>query len=51
MMVPIRGRLVARGTWHVSPREGLQQFISAPTGQTGCATDLKLTGHTLTAST
>ena len=39
------------GTWHVSPRERLQKFISAPTGQTGCAADLKLTGHTPTAST
>ena len=45
-MVPIRGRSAARGTWHVQPREGLQKDVDAPTGQTGGATNVKLTGHT-----
>ena len=47
----IRGGSAARGTWHVPSREGLQQFIDAHTGQTRCATDLKLTGRMLTVST
>ena len=50
-MVPIRGRLAARGTWHVPPREDLQKDVDAPTGQTGGATDVKLTGHTHTTPT
>ena len=45
-MVPILGRSAARGTWHVQPREGLQKDVDAPTGQTGGATNVKLTGHT-----
>ena len=36
------------GTWHVPPREGLQKDVDAPTGQTGGATNVKLTGHTHT---
>ena len=46
--MPIQGRLVARGTWHVPPREGLQKYVDAPTGQAGGATNVKLTGHTHT---
>ena len=48
MMAPVRGRPAARGTWHVPPREGLQKVVDAPTGQTGGATNVKLTGHTHT---
>ena len=50
-MAPLPGRTAARGTWHVPPREGLQKFIHAPTGQTGGAKVLKLTGHTCTTPT
>ena len=48
MMAPVRGRPAARGTWHVPPREGLQKVVDAPTGQTGGATNVILTGHTHT---
>ena len=44
----IRCRSAARGTWHVPPREGLQKDVDAPTGETGGATNVKLTGHTHT---
>ena len=44
--MPIQGRFSARGTRHVPPREGLQKYVDAPTGQTGGATNVKLTGHT-----
>ena len=27
-MAPVRGRLAARGTWHVPPREGLQKLLT-----------------------
>ena len=33
------------------PREGLQKDVDAPTGQTGGATNVKLTGHTHTTPT
>ena len=51
MMAPVRGRPAARGTWHVPPREGLQKVVDAPTGQTGGATNVILTGHTHTTPT
>ena len=51
MMVPIRGRPAARGTWHVPPREGLQKVVDAPTGQTEGTTKPKLAGHTYTTPT
>ena len=48
-MVPVAGRLVARGTWHVPPRERLAKIFARPTGQTEGTADPKLTGHTQVA--
>ena len=44
-MVPVMGRLVAHGTWHMPPREGLQAFSRAPGGQTRGPTEPKFAGH------
>ena len=44
-MVPVMGRLVAHGTWHMPLREGLQKFSRAPGGQTRGSTEPKLAGH------
>ena len=50
-MAPVPGRLAARGTWHVPPREGLQKVVDAPTGQMGGNTKPRLAGHTYTTPT
>ena len=39
------------GTWHVTPREGLQKVVDTSTGRTGGTADLKLAGHTYTTPT
>ena len=44
-MVPVMVRLVANGTWHMPPREGLQKCSRAPGGQTRGSTEPKLAGH------
>ena len=44
-MVPVMGRLVAHGTWHIPLREGMQKFSRAPGGQTRGSAEPKLAGY------